>query len=320
MMKVAKTKKALIAAGFLFLLFFSGKYLLGRSARADALNFSDAEKMIALSDNGFTFNLLTKADNVAEFLQEKNIKLSEYDKLIPEKGSLVYPGMQIRIERAVKIKIQVDGKTIENQTAEKTVAGALAEKNIALGRLDKVSPAADSQPQPNSLIIVTRINVEETTVTENIDFKTITKEDPKLGWHEQKITQPGIKGAQEIKYRITYKNGQEISRVILEKNVIQQPTAQIVTQGTYMQLGKADKGQGTWYAWKGGLFAASTSLPRGAYAKVTNQANGKSVVVQINDYGPQGKGRIIDLDKVAFQKIASLGAGVIGVKVEQILN
>ena len=87
-----------------------------------------------------------------------------------------------------------------------------------------------------------------------------------------------------------------------------------------MKLGKAAKGQGTWYAFKGGLFAASTTLPRGSYAKVTNTENGESVVVQINDYGPQGKGRIIDLDKVAFEKIASLGAGVIGVKVEQVLN
>jgi rare lipoprotein A len=70
----------------------------------------------------------------------------------------------------------------------------------------------------------------------------------------------------------------------------------------------------------GGLFAASTTIPKGSFAKVTNLANNKSIVVQINDYGPQGKGRIIDLDKVAFQKIASIGAGVVGVKVEEVLN
>ncbi len=37
-----------------------------------------------------------------------------------------------------------------------------------------------------------------------------------------------------------------------------------------------------------------------------------------NDRGPFVQGRIIDLDKVAFEKIASLGAGVITVKVEEI--
>ena len=112
----------------------------------------------------------------------------------------------------------------------------------------------------------------------------------------------------------------EVSRVILEKSITKESIPQIETHGTYMKLGGAAKGQGTWYSYMGGLFAASTTIPKGSYAKVTNTANGKSVVVQINDYGPQGKGRVIDLDKVAFTKIASLGAGVIGVKVEQILN
>ena len=58
----------------------------------------------------------------------------------------------------------------------------------------------------------------------------------------------------------------------------------------------------------------------GSYVKVTNTANGKSVIVKINDRGPFGAGRIIDLDKVAFQEIASLGQGVINVKMEEITN
>jgi rare lipoprotein A len=58
----------------------------------------------------------------------------------------------------------------------------------------------------------------------------------------------------------------------------------------------------------------------GSYVKVTNTANGKSVIVKINDRGPFGGGRIIDLDKVAFQEIASLGQGVAQVKMEEITN
>ena len=123
-----------------------------------------------------------------------------------------------------------------------------------------------------------------------------------------------------MKYKITYKDGKEISRVVLERNITKDPVTEVETQGTYVKTGNAQRGQGTWYSYQGGLFAASTTIPRGGYARVTNTANGKSVMVQINDYGPQGKGRVIDLDKVAFQKIASIGAGVIGVKVEEVLN
>jgi rare lipoprotein A len=68
------------------------------------------------------------------------------------------------------------------------------------------------------------------------------------------------------------------------------------------------------------MSAANPWLPIGSYVKVTNEANGKSVIVRINDRGPFVPGRIVDLDKVAFQKIASLGAGVISVKMEEVAN
>jgi rare lipoprotein A len=60
---------------------------------------------------------------------------------------------------------------------------------------------------------------------------------------------------------------------------------------------------------------------RGTWLRVTNRENGKRVFVVVNDYGPQrGTGKMIDLDKVAFQKLASIGKGVIEVKVEEILQ
>jgi rare lipoprotein A len=44
-----------------------------------------------------------------------------------------------------------------------------------------------------------------------------------------------------------------------------------------------------------GMTAAHRSIPFGAKVRVTNQANGKSIVVRINDRGPFFGGRIIDL-------------------------
>ncbi|MCX6765464.1 MAG: septal ring lytic transglycosylase RlpA family protein [Candidatus Moranbacteria bacterium] len=94
----------------------------------------------------------------------------------------------------------------------------------------------------------------------------------------------------------------------------------MVVQGTYVKVGKSHTGTATWYSFRGGLFAASPWLPIGSYARVTNKENGKQIIVKINDRGPFGDGRIIDLDKVAFAKIAPLGQGVISVKVEEIIN
>ena len=57
--------------------------------------------------------------------------------------------------------------------------------------------------------------------------------------------------------------------------------------------------------------AAHKTLPFNTRVRVTNPANGKSVVVRINDRGPYISGRCLDLSRAAFQAIASLGAGVL---------
>lgn len=60
----------------------------------------------------------------------------------------------------------------------------------------------------------------------------------------------------------------------------------------------------------GAMTAANKTLPFGTKLRVTNTANGRSVVVKINDRGPFVAGRCLDLTTAAFSKIASTGAGV----------
>ena len=62
-----------------------------------------------------------------------------------------------------------------------------------------------------------------------------------------------------------------------------------------------------------GLTAAHPSLPLGSKLKVTNQRNGRSVTVRINDRGPYAGGRILDLSYGAFAAIASPSQGVASV-------
>lgn len=80
-------------------------------------------------------------------------------------------------------------------------------------------------------------------------------------------------------------------------------------------------GNASWYRHKNGLFAASPDFAKGSVLRVTNLANGQSVEVTVNDYGPVRSlhpDRAIDLDYVAFQKIADPKAGVVKVRVEPV--
>jgi len=64
------------------------------------------------------------------------------------------------------------------------------------------------------------------------------------------------------------------------------------------------------------LTAAHRSLPFGTRVRVTNTRNGRSVIVRINDRGPYGHGRVIDLSRKAAQVIGVFRSGTAPVRVD----
>jgi len=94
-----------------------------------------------------------------------------------------------------------------------------------------------------------------------------------------------------------------------------------------------ESGIGSWYGrrYHGGatssgekydmyaMSAAHPTLPIPSYARVTNLANGRSVVVRINDRGPFHSDRIIDLSYTAAWKLGYAEVGSARVEVESIV-
>lgn len=62
------------------------------------------------------------------------------------------------------------------------------------------------------------------------------------------------------------------------------------------------------------MTTAHKTLPFGTLVRVTNNKNGKSVTVRVNDRGPYVKGRTFDLSRGAFIKIAPQSQGVLRAK------
>lgn len=67
---------------------------------------------------------------------------------------------------------------------------------------------------------------------------------------------------------------------------------------------------------KNALTAAHNSYAFGTQLRVTNLANGKSVVVRVNDRGPSTPGRIIDLSRRAADELGYLREGLTEVRLE----
>lgn len=66
------------------------------------------------------------------------------------------------------------------------------------------------------------------------------------------------------------------------------------------------------------MTAAHKTLPLPCYVRVTNLANGRSIVVKVNDRGPFVANRLIDLSYVAAAKLDMLGSGTALVEVRAI--
>lgn len=57
------------------------------------------------------------------------------------------------------------------------------------------------------------------------------------------------------------------------------------------------------------LTGAHRTLPFGSQVRVTNAANGRSVVVRINDRGPFHSDRVIDVSRAAAQRLGLVASG-----------
>jgi rare lipoprotein A len=61
------------------------------------------------------------------------------------------------------------------------------------------------------------------------------------------------------------------------------------------------------------MTAAHRTLPLPSFARVSNPANGRSVIVRVNDRGPFVRGRVIDLSYTASQKLGVVGLATVEV-------
>jgi rare lipoprotein A len=63
------------------------------------------------------------------------------------------------------------------------------------------------------------------------------------------------------------------------------------------------------------LTAAHRTLPFGTMVRVTNARNGHSVVVRVNDRGPYGRGRVIDVTPAAARLLGFSGLAHVDLEV-----
>jgi len=236
-----------------------------------------------------------------------------------ERGSLFRPVRFPDGLAAVTVTVKVGGRrTVPLMTNAAGVGELLRALGVRVGRSDVVWPRRSASLRSGLRLRVIQIRTVVETVQATTPFETLTQYSKDLPADRAEVKQSGAPGLITRSYRVTYRNGREVSRALLSEEVLVPPAARILLQGTAplpVPESGVQYGQASWYDWSicdgPGLTAAHVSIPKGTEVTVTNTDNGQSVTVVINDRGPYGvPGRIIDLCDDAFVQLAPLSQGV----------
>jgi len=245
-------------------------------------------------------------------------RIDRRDIVSPAPDARVRPGMTIHYRPADRLRVVIAGKERTVVSTLPRVAGVLEQLGITVRPGDQVIPALDDLHRGRA-IEIRRVRHDVQIERETVPFRTRIQRTRSLEIGQSKVSSPGRTGLRRIRYRLVYVNGDLKRRVRLDETLIRAPRPRIILKGTsypgcYCDGGSA-RGGASWYHRNDGLTAAHRSLPFGTVVRVENLANGRWVNVTIRDRGPFIDGRIIDLSDDAFRRLASLGTGVIDVRI-----
>jgi len=232
-------------------------------ARFYALEYQPAV-IITVQDGGNPSRQFSSAAfTVGAALWENGIHLYVADQLAPGFNELLQNSASVRLNRAVNLSIQVDGKQVNGLSSAGNVGQALAESGIALQGADFSIPA-DNKPVPaNGKIIVIRVREEVILEQKPIPFKGEFQADPQTEIDQRSVIQPGQYGVEVTRFRVRYEDGQEVDRSVESNWVASQPKTQKSGYGTKVVVRMLDTPNGKIEYWRAITVYATAYSPCG---------------------------------------------------------
>jgi uncharacterized protein YabE (DUF348 family) len=227
----------------------------------------------------------------------------------------------------VSVQAVVLGKVRDVLTNADTTGELLSAMGIQPDANDRVRPSPETPLHAGMTVSFDDVRVVTKMEAIRIAFDVHTEYTPRMTpGTPVKVLQQGRDGRGIGTFVVTSINGEVASRQLIGRWIEREPvTEQRLSPPQSMYGGTTDvpgavadaqTGLATWYdpPWAG-LTAAHPTLPFGTLVTVTDDETGRSVTVTINDRGPFGTGRIIDLSPEAFAVLQPLGAGVLDVSI-----
>ncbi len=205
---------------------------------------------LTIIDDGDELTIVTQEETIGEALFAAGITLYLSDEVSPPLDSPITDAATISIKRAAPVELLIDGVVIEARANAATVEAALAQLNAPLFGLDYVIPPGDTPLEPNMRIEIVRVTEEIVAESEPIKHELRYQADPDLELDHRRLVQAGADGEREIRSRVRYENGVEVSREISETVVVKAPMHRIVAYGAAIVPGVVQTAAGPLQYWR----------------------------------------------------------------------
>ena len=165
-------------------------------------------------------------------LADAGIVLGEGDVVEPALGQKLVRGMEIRIRRSFPITIKVDGQEYTARFVGGSVEELLAQQGIVLGEWDRVQPDLDQLLDGHQTVEIIKVSKERVTVEKEIAHGSKQWAEPTLEKGKTKIVRKGQPGIRQEIFEVTYENGREADRELVDTVIVQEARDEIIGLGT----------------------------------------------------------------------------------------
>jgi len=197
-----------------------------------------AKKTVVVDADGSKTEIKTFSRTVEGLLKSQGIVLLEKDEVSPSLETPLRNGMVVTISRAADLIIAVDGCDIPVRTMCRKVEDVLLEYGISLGPEDEVEPAKDTPVSPGLKVKVARVKFEDQVCDVPIGYETIRQYTTTLPGGTSRVAQEGKEGTERQTWRVTFKDGVEVGRQLISREVIEPATDKIVILGSTMVVSR----------------------------------------------------------------------------------
>ena len=172
----------------------------------------------------------TDATEPAEVLEEAGLELSAHDQITHEEGFL---SATITIRRAVNMVVDYRGEVMDVVAYEdETLAAILDRLELTLDEKDVLSQDLQTLAYEGLNFSVTFIEVKEEVYNETIPFETKYVDDDNMKKGAEKVKTEGQEGEKVITASVTYVNGVETKREVLNEEVTTEAVDAVIAVGT----------------------------------------------------------------------------------------